>query len=255
MAIISNIQKLADTRAYQEFKIIVKRILGVPVIKLEMDDLQIDLAIYQAIKYYQRFHMDGNINLLIPVKLDRQVIQQGYVEFPESVLYINKVFDFSGFDTGLFSIDFMLAAEGYWEAFRSSGNMHNYVGTMQYLANVKDMIRNHPRFRFNYNSGRCYLDTSKEKLAENNWLLFDCNVAVDPCENHRMYEDPWLIKYAVECVKEQWGNVIKKYSETELPGGIKINGKEIWDEAVNRKKELEEELKKEYQLPPMMIIG
>lgn len=255
MSILSNIEKLSNSRPFQEFRTIIKRLLGFPVNRIELADEQIDLALFNAIRYYQRFHMDGSVNLLIPVRLTPEIIQQGYVEFPETVLYINKLFDISGFDTGLFSIDFMLAADGYWEAFRSSGNLHNYVMTMQYLSNVKDMIRNHPRFRFNYNSGKCYLDINTEKLDRNHFLLFDCNVAVDPMENHRMYEDPWLIKYATECVKEQWGVVLKKYTDVSLPGGIKVNGKEIWDEAVNRKKELEEELKRELQLPPAFILG
>jgi hypothetical protein len=40
-----------------------------------------------------------------------------------------------------------------------------------------------------------------------------------------------------------------------LPGGVQLNGRQIYDDAVAELDEIEKQLKYEYELPPMDMIG
>ena len=40
-----------------------------------------------------------------------------------------------------------------------------------------------------------------------------------------------------------------------MPGGVTLNGRQILEDASQFKKDLEESIRKEYELPPMDLIG
>jgi len=63
-----------------------------------------------------------------------------------------------------------------------------------------------------------------------------------------------LKKYATARAKMQWGSNLKKYENTELPGGIQLNGQALFDEGKEEAKELEEELKNNLQLEMDSIL-
>jgi len=46
-----------------------------------------------------------------------------------------------------------------------------------------------------------------------------------------------------------------KFDGVQLPGGITLNGRQIYDDAVRELEEIEQKLKDEYELPPMDLIG
>jgi hypothetical protein len=46
-----------------------------------------------------------------------------------------------------------------------------------------------------------------------------------------VWNDRFLKKYATALIKRQWGNNMKKFSGIQMPGGVTLNGKEIYDEA------------------------
>jgi hypothetical protein len=45
-----------------------------------------------------------------------------------------------------------------------------------------------------------------------------------------------LKKYATALIKRQWGNNLKKFGGIQMPGGVTLNGKEIYDEAAGGNK-------------------
>jgi hypothetical protein len=55
--------------------------------------------------------------------------------------------------------------------------------------------------------------------------------------------------------KRQWGTNLKKFTGVQLPGGIMLNGQQIYDEAVEEIKELEEDLREVHEEPPAFLVG
>jgi len=46
-----------------------------------------------------------------------------------------------------------------------------------------------------------------------------------------------------------------KFQGVMLPGGVSLNGRQMFDDAIREIEQLEYELKTEYELPPLDMIG
>lgn len=70
-----------------------------------------------------------------------------------------------------------------------------------------------------------------------------------------VWNDRFLKQYATAKIKEQWGTNLKKFGGIQMPGGVTLNGKEIYDEAVTEIAKVEEEMQSYNVLPNDMFIG
>lgn len=70
-----------------------------------------------------------------------------------------------------------------------------------------------------------------------------------------VWNDRFLKQYAYAKIKEQWGSNLKKFGGIQMPGGVTLNGKEIYDEAVVEIAKIEEEMQSYNVLPNDMYIG
>lgn len=70
-----------------------------------------------------------------------------------------------------------------------------------------------------------------------------------------VWENRFLKKYATALIKKQWGENLKKFGGIQMPGGVTLNGKEIYDEAADDISKMEEELISTNVLPGDMFIG
>ena len=77
----------------------------------------------------------------------------------------------------------------------------------------------------------------------------ESNVSMTVTGTSDVWNDRFLKQYATAKVKEQWGSNLQKFGGIQLPGGVTLNGKEIFDEAVLEIKELENEMQDKYSLP------
>ena len=64
-----------------------------------------------------------------------------------------------------------------------------------------------------------------------------------------------LKKLATAYIKRQWGNNMKKFGGMQLPGGITMNGQQIYEEALTEIKEIEDQIRLTYEQPVNFIIG
>ena len=81
------------------------------------------------------------------------------------------------------------------------------------------------------------------------------NVSATISGNPDVWGDRFLKKYATALIKMQWGNNLKKFSGVQLPGGVTLNGKEIYDEAMEEINHLEEEMHIINVLPSEILMG
>lgn len=70
-----------------------------------------------------------------------------------------------------------------------------------------------------------------------------------------VWDDRMLKKYATALFKKQWGENLKKFGNVQLPGGVVLNGKEIWDEAVEEINKIEEDMFNFNSLPSEIFTG
>ncbi len=48
---------------------------------------------------------------------------------------------------------------------------------------------------------------------------------------------------------------MKKFQGIQMPGGVTLNGDQIFQEAMQEITQIEEEMQKKYELPPQFMIG
>lgn len=73
--------------------------------------------------------------------------------------------------------------------------------------------------------------------------------------NEYVWNDRFLKEYATAKIKYQWGSNMKKFGGIQLPGGVTLNGKEIYDEAIEEIKSLEEFTYNTTSMPSEIFIG
>jgi len=78
---------------------------------------------------------------------------------------------------------------------------------------------------------------------------------IDPTDATEMYNDMFLKRYTTSLIKKQWGQNMIKFNNVQLPGGITMNGRQLYEDALAEIEKIESEVLSKYALPPMDMIG
>ena len=127
--------------------------------------------------------------------------------------------------------------------------------TKTYLEDLSRLITPDVQIRFNKKQHRLYMDIDWKQFSEDQFIVLDCYRAVNPADFASVYNDFWLKKYVTSLIKKQWGQNLIKFQGVLLPGGVQLNGRQIYDDAMAELEVLEQELKTEYEMPPLDMIG
>ena len=177
-----------------------------------------------------------------------------YIPIAENVLNVTKILAIGLAEYGIFGFKYQHALSELRDF--SSNELITYKLSTQHMSLIEDLFVGQRRFRFNRIMNRLFIDTNwRGTIDVGDYVIVEAEQTLDPEEYTEIYKDEFLIDYATALIKFQWANNVKKYAEIELPGGLKLNGKDLYDEAVNEKKELEEKLETKYQLPVPFIMA
>jgi hypothetical protein len=241
-----------------EFKAYCLRRLGAPVTLINLDDTQIDDRIDEALWFFHHNHYNGSEHVYIPVQITAPIAAAKVIELPVEtygdIIGITRVFRVGTNNMNLLSIDFAVSNQAMWQALQGNG-MLDYAMLMQYRSLIEEMTVGEKFIRFNELQRRVYVDLNYSLLGVNQFIVFDATKAVDPVDFPGIWADKWLQEYATQLIKRNWGEVLKKYSGVQLPGGITMDGKTIYEEAQNKIEDMEEKVKNDYTLPCDMQIG
>ena len=266
-----------------------KRKLGAPVLEINVDDDQIDDLVDDTIQYFNERHFDGVERMYLKYKITQADIDRGkaegttgvgivtttalgvntgigsitsnwyetsnYIQVPDSVIGVEKVFKFdtNSISGGMFSIKYQLFLNDLY--YFNSVELMQYAMTKSYLEDIDFLLTPDKQFRFNQRANRLYIDMNWSEANVDEWLIIDCYRALDPTIFGDVYNDTFVKKYLTALIKKQWGQNLIKFKGTKLPGGVELNGREIYDDAVNELAEIKSSMSTEYELPPLDLIG
>ena len=256
-----------------------KRQLGEPVLQVNVDDEQVNNVIDDTFQFFQEncyngmercylYHeitADDKTRLAATVttsKVEGAVTTNwkeatNYIPIPSHVVGIHKVFGMVGnsIRSNLFGIEYRMFLNDLY-AFGSL-DILNYFMTKQYLETL-DMVLNNgsfQQFRYTQRRDRLYLDIDKDFLQEGQNLLIEAHRMIDPTDATEMYNDLFVKRYATSLLKKQWGQNLIKYNNVQLPGGVTLNGRELYTDALAEIEKIESEVLSKYAIPPMDMIG
>ena len=85
--------------------------------------------------------------------------------------------------------------------------------------------------------------------------MIECYRILDPTTYTQVYDDLFLKRYTTALIKRQWGENMKKFGGIQLPGGVTLNGREVYEEAVEEIKLIEDEMQSKSELPVDFMVG
>ena len=118
------------------------------------------------------------------------------------------------------------------------------------------MFTGTPQFRFNRHMDRLFLDISWGADASiDDWIVVECDKIIDPATFTDVWSDMFLKRYNTALMKKQWGQNLIKFEGMQLPGGVTLNGRQLYDDAITEIDKLEEQMSLTYELPLDFMTG
>lgn len=239
------------------------RSLGFPVIDINVDDDQLDDRIDDALQMFRDYHYDGTETMYLVHKVTNADILNKYITLCDNIIGVARVFPFSGTsisstsgsaEFNIFDINYQIRLNDLYSLTASSYTY--YYIARQHLSLLDMIITGDVPYTYNKKTNRLYLwQDWAGKLDAGDYIAFQANRIVDPDSYERIFNDPWIKEYTTALFKRQWGNNIKKYANYALPGGLVVNGQQIYGEAVGDIERLEAKLRDVHEEPPMMMVG
>jgi hypothetical protein len=266
------------------------RKLGAPVLEINVDDDQADDLIDDALQLFGERHFDGIERMYLKYELTQEDIDRGkasgtsgvgivtttgnstsvsglgtvtsnfyetsnFIQVPDSVVGIDRIFKFdtSSISGGMFSIKYQLFLNDLY--YFNSVNLLQYSMTKRYLEDIDHLLTTDKQIRFNKRQNRLYLDIDWAAQDAGTFLVIQCDRILDPDNFTGVYNDSFLKLYLTSLIKRQWGQNLIKFQGVKLPGGLELNGRQIYDDAERELESIRERLISEYELPPLDFIG
>ena len=181
-----------------------------------------------------------------------------YISITENIIGVKGVIPFyreTEGNTNMFSVNYQYALNDLYRM-GTGAQMSNYVFTQQQLTTINNLFNTMPRFRFNRHTDRLYLDIRwGDDVKIDDFIVAECYTITDPSSFSDVYGDMFLKKYVTSLFKKQWGQNLIKFEGLQLPGGVTLNGRQLYDDAVQELDKIEEEVQLKYQLPDDFMIG
>lgn len=187
-------------------------------------------------------------------------IQNGYVPIPDSVIGVIRVLPVNSASSGMnnrnnmFDIIYQFRLNDMYNLL--SADMVYYTQVQQHLSMLDMLLVGDRSIRYNRKMDKMYIDINWEEVFDpGDFILIECYRILDPTQYTQVYDDMFLKRYATALIKRQWGENMKKFGGIQLPGGIVLNGKEIYDEAVEEIATIENEMQLKSELPVDFLVG
>ena len=91
--------------------------------------------------------------------------------------------------------------------------------------------------------------------SKDTYFVIDCYRILDPNDFPKVYNDSFIKPYLTALIKRQWGQNLIKFRGVKLPGGVELNGREIFEDAERELQDIKQRMTLEYELPPLDLIG
>jgi len=232
------------------------RQLGFPVIEINVDDDQVEDRIDEALQYFQQFHYDGVERWYLKHQVTAQNIADQYIPITENIIGVTRIFPVGSTNASvnMFDLRYQLRLHELYDF--TSTSYVNYALTMQHIRTLDMLFSGETPVRFNRHSDKLYIDWDwNYDIEPGEWIIVEGFIILDPDAYTDVYNDMMLKRLATAYIKRQWGANMSKFSGMQLPGGVTMNGPQMYQEASNEIKELEDKIRDTYEEPPQFLVG
>ena len=264
------------------------RRLGAPVIEINVDDDQIEDKVDDALQFYQEYHVDASRKTFIGHIVTADELAAGAFNLSESgrtygedILSVTRMLPITSSyqaSRGMFDVKYQLMMNDMANMNSFIGDLAYYHQMQQYLGLLDDMLNGAPQVNYSRKENKVYIygDIADGDIKAGDYIVFECYRLVNPDNENRrttgddintstnpppnfvagsLWNDMFLKDYVTQLIKQQWGMNLIKFDNMILPGGVTLNGRQMYDDASAEIEKLRENMRLEYEFPPDFYVG
>ena len=232
------------------------RNLGAPVIEINVDEDQLEDRTDEALQFYQEYHSDGVIREYLKHELTATDITNNYITVADSVTNVVRMLKITG-TTGssLFDMGYHMRLNDIFMLQGLGTQTQEYIQSQQKLSLVDHRLNSEEHIRFSRHMNRVHMDEGYGELKAGEFIVLEVMSIIDPAAHADVFNDLYLKKYLTALIKRQWGANLMKFQDFQLPGGITLNGRQIYEDAIEEIQGLEEECRLIWAMPDNFLMG
>ena len=144
------------------------------------------------------------------------------------------------------------------------GNLAYYEMMQQYLSLIDMRLNGQPQTTFIRKKNRLHIhgDFADGDIIAGKFLVAEVYKEIPTADSagdtngyQTIWNDLWLKEYTTALFKRQWGQNLIKFEGMTLPGGVTLNGRQIFDDALQDITQLRERIRLEFEMPADMFVG
>ncbi|BCU97744.1 MAG: hypothetical protein CM15mV18_1290 [uncultured marine virus] len=153
----------------------------------------------------------------------------------------------------LFDIRYQLRLNDLYD-FSSTSIIH-YDMVLRHLDFLDHILVGEKPIRFNQYNNKLFVDMDwKNDISVGEYLVIECFRKLDPTVMTDVYNDIYLKRYTTALFKRQWNANLSKFNERCNVSDVTLNGQQIFSEAQEDIRKLEEEIRGTYETPVTYMI-
>jgi len=237
-----------------------KRRLGDPVIEINVDEDQLEDRLDEALQYYQEYHSEATFRTYVSHLVTETDVTNEYVSVSDDIVFVTKLFRVAsnfGRSFNFFDIKYQMMLNDIADMQNFAGDLAYYHQLQQYLSLLDMELSGTPQTHYSRKQNRLYVfgDFNDKDIKAGEYIVYEAFKIVDASSHTKIFNDIWLKEYTTALIKQQWGMNLIKFEGMQLPGGVILNGRQIYDDATGEIEALRERIRSEYELPPDFFIG
>lgn len=232
--------KRIQSRAELKHKILLE--LGHPYINVNLSDEHMDLSVDKALRHFFKYSPYGSFENHYLYVIQPEDVTNGWIPIPRTIDAVVEVLDagISLSDLSFATVEYQMTRDTFMSGMRFNNiSLLDFVTMRQRLENTMSVIRAAARFEFIRYQRR--LIPTFDLIAGNTLALRvyenvdpeAADLGIDPSDvipSLDLWDDELLFQLALAQCKMTWGNILKKFGQVVLPGGVTLDGQKMYDE-------------------------
>ena len=237
-----------------------KRRLGEPVIEVNVDEDQLEDRVDEALQYYQEYHSDATVRTFLKHEVTADDVSNEFIPIASNILFVSRLLPLtSSFNTSrnFFDIKYQMMLNDIADLMNFAGDLAYYEQMQQYLSVLDMKLNGHPQTQFARRQNRLYIfgDFADQDIKAGDFLLAEVYTIIDPSTHTSIFNDMFVKEYTTALIKQQWGMNLIKFEGMQLPGGVVLNGRQLYDDATSEIETLRQRVRDEHELPADFFVG
>ena len=232
------------------------RRLGDPVIEINVDAEQLEDRVDEALQYFREYHSESTYKGYLKHLVTQEDVDNEYISISSDIVQITKLFALQSgsISRNMFSIKYQMHLN---DMNSFIGDLAYYEQIQQYLSLLDMQLNGTPQVNFVRKQNRLYVygDFVDGDIQVGDYLVAEVYQIIDGNSFSAVWNDMWLKEYTTSLIKQQWGANLIKFEGMQLPGGVTLNGRQIFEDATTDIEKLRERIRMEHELPADFFVG